>query len=47
MADMVSVKMIDFGRVRRQAGGDPGYSLGLQTIREILVELMEEETTAA
>jgi 1D-myo-inositol-tetrakisphosphate 5-kinase/inositol-polyphosphate multikinase len=46
-ANMVNVKMIDFGRVRRQAGGDPGYSLGLKTIREILVELMEEQTTAA
>lgn len=47
MADVVNVKMIDFGHVRRQAEGDPGYSLGLRTIREILVELMEEQTTAA
>ena len=47
MADKVNVKMIDFGHVRRQAGGDPGYTLGLRTIREILVELLEEQMTAA
>jgi 1D-myo-inositol-tetrakisphosphate 5-kinase/inositol-polyphosphate multikinase len=42
--DMVNVKMIDFGRVRRQAGGDPGYLLGLNTITSLLEEIMMEES---
>lgn len=42
--DMVSVKMIDFGRVRREAGGDPGYLLGLDTIIRLLKDIaMERE----
>jgi 1D-myo-inositol-tetrakisphosphate 5-kinase/inositol-polyphosphate multikinase len=38
--DMVDVKMIDFGRVRREAGGDPGYLLGLETIIQLLEEIL-------
>eukprot|EP00980_Cylindrotheca_fusiformis_P009360 scaffold2047_cov129-Cylindrotheca_fusiformis.AAC.39 len=41
-----TVKMIDFGRVRRNPGGDDGYLLGLKTlttmIEEILVEVREQ-----
>lgn len=37
--DMVAVKMIDFGRVRRQSGGDPGYLKGLHTISTMLEEI--------
>jgi 1D-myo-inositol-tetrakisphosphate 5-kinase/inositol-polyphosphate multikinase len=40
--DMVNVKMIDFGRVRRQAGGDPGYLLGLEMIIQLLEEILLE-----
>jgi 1D-myo-inositol-tetrakisphosphate 5-kinase/inositol-polyphosphate multikinase len=39
---MVNVKMIDFGRVRRQPGGDPGYLIGLTTLRDLLVNLLED-----
>jgi 1D-myo-inositol-tetrakisphosphate 5-kinase/inositol-polyphosphate multikinase len=41
--DVTNVKMIDFGRVRRDTAGDPGYKTGLRTLREIFTELMEEE----
>ena len=37
--DLVNVKMIDFGRVRRQSGGDPGYLRGLETISSLLEEI--------
>ena len=40
--DVVNVKMIDFGRVRRHPGGDPGYTLGLETICALMVELLKE-----
>jgi hypothetical protein len=40
--DLVNVKMIDFGRVRRQAGGDRGYLRGLNTLIELFEEILEE-----
>jgi hypothetical protein len=40
--DMVTVKMIDFGRVRRQKGGDPGYLKGLTTISSMLEQISKE-----
>lgn len=40
--DVVNVKMIDFGRVRRQTGGDPGYLKGLTTISSMLEEISTE-----
>ncbi|VEU38453.1 unnamed protein product, partial [Pseudo-nitzschia multistriata] len=40
--DMAKAKMIDFGRVRRQAGGDPGYSKGVATLVSILEEILRE-----
>jgi Inositol polyphosphate kinase len=46
--DMVTLKMIDFGRVRREAGGDQGYITGLSTVRNIFEELLiEDEKRAA
>lgn len=41
--DMTSIKMIDFGRVRREAGGDPGYTHGLNTMQNIFTDLLEQE----
>ena len=41
--DMASIKMIDFGRVRREAGGDTGYTHGLNTLQNIFTSLLEEE----
>jgi Inositol polyphosphate kinase len=41
--DMANVKMIDFGRVRREAGGDQGYITGLSTLKHIFTDLLEEE----
>ena len=41
--DLASIKMIDFGRVRRESGGDPGYGQGLRTLRNMLVEILDEE----
>lgn len=40
--DMVAVKMIDFGRVRRHRGGDPGYLKGLATVSSLLEEISTE-----
>lgn len=40
--DIVTVKMIDFGRVRRQKGGDPGYLKGLTTVASLLEEILTE-----
>ena len=40
--DVSSIKMIDFGRVRREAGGDPGYMHGLSTLQSIFTDLLEE-----
>jgi hypothetical protein len=38
--DMTTVKMIDFGRVRREAGGDQGYITGLTTVKNIFADLL-------
>jgi hypothetical protein len=35
--------MIDFGRVRREAGGDLSYQYGLNQIKSIFSEIMEEQ----
>mmetsp|Transcript_4186 Transcript_4186/g.10388 ORF Transcript_4186/g.10388 Transcript_4186/m.10388 type:complete len:516 (+) Transcript_4186:299-1846(+) len=37
------VKMIDFGRVRRRKGGDPGYHHGLRQLMTILEEILRDE----
>jgi hypothetical protein len=41
--DMSDVKMIDFGRVRREAGGDQGYRLGLRTLKSMMDKILKEE----
>lgn len=41
--DVASIKMIDFGRVRREAGGDTGFMHGLSTLQSIFTDLLEEE----
>jgi hypothetical protein len=38
-----SIKMIDFGRVRRDPAGDPGCSTGLGTLKHMLTDVLEEE----
>jgi 1D-myo-inositol-tetrakisphosphate 5-kinase/inositol-polyphosphate multikinase len=38
-----SIKMIDFGRVRRESAVDHGYSMGLRTLRHTLRDVLEEE----
>ena len=45
--NVTNVKMIDFGRVRRQIGGDEGYALGLRTLKHLIAELVEEDDTPA
>mmetsp|Transcript_907 Transcript_907/g.2297 ORF Transcript_907/g.2297 Transcript_907/m.2297 type:complete len:437 (+) Transcript_907:584-1894(+) len=40
--DMAKAKMIDFGRVRRQPGGDLGYLKGLKTLIVIFEEILRE-----
>ena len=40
--DMGRAKMIDFGRVRRQPGGDPGYRKGINTLIVLLEEILKE-----
>eukprot|EP00536_Pseudo-nitzschia_multiseries_P001977 jgi/Psemu1/182593/e_gw1.26.54.1 len=40
--DMAKAKMIDFGRVRRQPGGDLGYFKGLRTLICIFEEILRE-----
>ena len=40
--DMATAKMIDFGRVRRQRGGDQGYLKGLNNLIEIVEEILKE-----
>lgn len=42
-SDVTACKMIDFGRVRRQAGGDKGYQHGLRTLKHLLSDLLDEE----
>jgi 1D-myo-inositol-tetrakisphosphate 5-kinase/inositol-polyphosphate multikinase len=41
--EMECIKMIDFGRVRREAGGDLSYQYGLNQIKSIFSEIMEEQ----
>jgi Inositol polyphosphate kinase len=38
------IKMIDFGRVRRERGGDTGYIQGLQLLDRIWNDLIEQST---
>ena len=45
--DATSSKMIDFGHVRREAGGDPGYELGLSTLISLLTSLLNDAHTSA
>ena len=45
--NLTNMKMVDFGHVRREAGGDHGYILGLRTISSILKELIGTETKKA
>jgi len=40
--DLSNVKMIDFGHVVRQAGGDPGYLYGVKRLSNMLTEVLEE-----
>ena len=42
-SDVTAVKMIDFGRVRRQSGGDKGYQHGLRNLKHLLSDLLDEE----
>mmetsp|Transcript_2086 Transcript_2086/g.2957 ORF Transcript_2086/g.2957 Transcript_2086/m.2957 type:complete len:443 (+) Transcript_2086:101-1429(+) len=42
--DVVNLKMIDFGHVRRQAKGDPGYLYGLRFVMGVFKELQESTT---
>lgn len=41
--DMTTVKMIDFGRVRRESGGDQGYITGLSTVKNIFADLLADD----
>jgi hypothetical protein len=41
--DMTTVKMIDFGRVRRESGGDQGYITGLTTVKNIFADLLKDD----
>lgn len=41
--DLCNVKMIDFGHVVRQAGGDPGYLYGVKRLSNMLTEVLEED----
>ena len=41
--DMTTVKMIDFGRVRRESGGDQGYITGLSTVKNIFADLLQDD----
>ena len=41
--DMTTVKMIDFGRVRREAGGDQGYITGLNNVKNIFADLLKDD----
>jgi 1D-myo-inositol-tetrakisphosphate 5-kinase/inositol-polyphosphate multikinase len=38
-----SIKMIDFGRVRRDPAGDIGCNIGLRTLKHMLTDVLEEE----
>ena len=41
--DMAVIKMIDFGRVRREPGGDEGYKLGLKKLKSLIDTILKEE----
>lgn len=41
--DMAVIKMIDFGRVRREPGGDEGYRLGLKKLKSLIDTILKEE----
>jgi len=41
--DICNVKMIDFGHVVRQAGGDPGYLYGVRRLSMMLTEILQED----
>ena len=41
--DTTTVKMIDFGRVRRESGGDQGYITGLSTVKNIFADLLNDD----
>ena len=45
--DATSTKLIDFGHVRREAGGDPGYRLGLRTIISLLTSILDDAQPSA
>lgn len=45
--DATSTKLIDFGHVRRETGGDPGYRLGLRTLISLLTSLLDDATPSA
>lgn len=45
--DATSTKLIDFGHVRRQEGGDPGYQVGLRTLISLLTSLLEDVEPSA
>lgn len=45
--DATSTKLIDFGHVRRQAGGDPGYRLGLRTLISLFTSLLDDAQPTA
>lgn len=41
--NVTDIKMIDFGRVRREPGGDHGYRWGLRTLKTLMDKVMKEE----
>jgi len=45
--DATSTKLIDFGHVRREAGGDPGYRLGLRTLISLFTSLLDDAQPSA
>lgn len=45
--DATSAKMIDFGHVRRQRGGDHGYAFGLRTLISMLTALINDAHATA
>jgi 1D-myo-inositol-tetrakisphosphate 5-kinase/inositol-polyphosphate multikinase len=42
LPDLGTAKMIDFGRVRRKSGGDPGYLKGVRNLISLLEEILRE-----
>lgn len=41
--DVTLVKMIDFGHVRRAAGGDSGYIAGVRSLQHMLTDILEAD----